>query len=222
MIDTTTFAAKASHRREHIYPKTQICLHFTAGSSARGCYAAFQRNKNGTAFILDRDGKIYQYFDPRFWNVHLYRHKRYEPAGYYDLEKAAVGIEIVNLGPLKKDGDILRTYYGGKYCDVEDVELYWDEGKPWKGYQYWQNYTFAQYSSLNWLLNELEDQFAIPRVSDPLEPAPNDKSGGARRIAKWHLDELLSYKGITTHANYRNDKFDVGPAFQWQLIHTQV
>ena len=208
MIDTKTYAAKSfAERRQRVYPKRQIVLHFTAGSSAAGCFSAFEKNKNGTAFILARDGQIFQYFDPRFWNVHLYRHKSAEPKGYYQLEQQSIGIEIVNLGPLKikKDTRNLITYYNGPYCTLEETERYVNS-EPFRGHSYWQSFTHAQYSALNWLLDELTEMFPIPRTF-------------IGSIEKYTLEEMLAFSGITTHTNYRNDKFDVGPALDLKQLH---
>lgn len=209
-IKTTLQLPKGAYR-EVVFPKRHVVLHFTAGYNAGGALATWKRtpSRDGTAFIIDRDGSVYQVFDPRFWAVHIYRHQAGEDAALYELEKQSIGIEIVNLGPLtagtgSKNKNVLYTYTGKKYCTLEETDRY--IARDWKGKAYWQSYTMAQYDSLRVLLAELERDFQIPAKAHPL----------GERLAVWDTKALLGYRGVTTHCNYRRDKFDVGPAFDWQ------
>lgn len=213
MIDTLKFTAAPGTFRDKIFEKKQICLHFTAGSTAAGCAASFRKSGAGTAYIIDRDGKIYQWFDPRYWDSHIYRHKDGEDKRLYELEKATIGIEVVNiaylvLGKGEKDKDVLYTYTKKPFCKLSDTDKYVQT--TYRGQHYWQTFTEGQYAALRYLLPLLRDQFMI----DFQAPAPK----GYPRLNAWDLDTLMGYRGLTTHANYRSDKYDIGPAFDWTRI----
>ncbi len=213
MIDTLKFTAAPGTFRDQIFEKKQIVLHFTAGWNAAGCAASFRKSGAGTAFIVDRDGKIYQWFDPRYWDSHLYRHEKGEDERLYKIEKQTIGIEVVNvayftLGKKAEDKNVLYTYTNKKYCTLDETDKYVQA--EYRGRHYWQTFTEAQYASLRFLLGYLREQFMI----DFQAPAPK----GFPRLNRWDLDTLMSYRGLTTHANYRADKYDIGPAFDWTKI----
>ncbi|MBE0645670.1 MAG: N-acetylmuramoyl-L-alanine amidase [Bacteroidetes bacterium] len=208
-INTNLQLPKGAYR-EAVFEKRHIVLHYTAGYNAAGALATWKKtpSRDGTAFIVDRDGQVYQVFDPRFWAVHIYRHQADENPAFYTLEKQSIGIEIVNLGPLTlgtgdKNKSVLYTYTGKKYCTLADTALYVQD--TWKGKHYWQAYTNAQYEAVRTLCKELERDFQIPMNAAPL----------GDRLNVWDVKALTGYRGVTTHCNYRKDKFDVGPAFQW-------
>jgi N-acetyl-anhydromuramyl-L-alanine amidase AmpD len=211
IIDARTHTLPEGQYRREVHPKRHIVLHFTAGFSAGGALSTWKNTswRDGTAFVLERDGTIYQAFDPRYWAVHIYRHKSGEPKEFYDFERQSIGIEIVNVGPLhvgKSEGtkDALFTYTNKRHCDLAETDRY--VRSSWKGRHYWQSFTYPQYESLRVLLRELERDFQIPVAAQPL--------GG--RLDVWDTAALAGYRGVTTHCNYRKDKYDVGPAFEWE------
>jgi hypothetical protein len=59
----------------------------------------------GAPYVVDRDGKIYQTFDDRFWIFHL---GLKGTRGQYD--KASVAIELANELALTLDGDRLHAF----------------------------------------------------------------------------------------------------------------
>ena len=55
-------------------PKDLIVLHHTAGASARSTFDWWQTGQPqriATAYVVERDGTIFEVFDPRFWAFHL-------------------------------------------------------------------------------------------------------------------------------------------------------
>jgi len=97
----------AGHYHPQQYQKDLVVLHFTAGSSVSGAVNHWQTLAAavGTAYVLDRAGVLYEIFDPRCWAHHLgipgaasenYRH-----------DQRSIGIEIVNVGPLRRFGGAL-------------------------------------------------------------------------------------------------------------------
>lgn len=209
-MDTETFALSKDEYHHVTTTKRQICLHFTAGYSARGAYSSFVSNKGktATAFVLERDGKVYQLFDPNYWALHIYRHKRGEDTRLYQIERQTIGIEIVNIGPLdlgktEEDKNVLYSWTGKRYCTLDETSKYIHE--TYRNKHYWQTFTAEQYHALKELVFDLSSAFNIPIMNDPL--------GGA--IDYWPLDQMHPYYGLTTHGNYRRDKYDIGPAFDW-------
>ena len=92
-------------RNDQYYPavnkKDSIFLHHTSGSSARGAFDWWNQTPDhvGTAYIIERDGTIYEVFEPNQWGFHL------GLKGDDDyMEKHSIGIEIVSLGQLEKVG----------------------------------------------------------------------------------------------------------------------
>ena len=210
-IDTQTHRAEKGAFRDKTFPKHQIVLHYTAGSSVSGCAASFRKSGAGTAYILAPDGLIYEWFSPEYWDSHLYRHKTGERKELYHLEQTTIGIEIVNIGPLIdgikiKSGDPswLYTYTHKKWCLKTQFEKYvqWS----WKRYDYWATYTMDQYHAVAELCRALGNRFGIPLVclNTDLTPIP--------------IETLMNHTGITTHCNYRADKLDVGPAWDYAMF----
>jgi len=211
MINTVKHRAAEEAYRKQAQLKTQIVLHYTAGYNANGCAASFRKSGAGTAYILDVDGTIYEWFSPEFWDSHLFRHKAGESPLLYALEKCTIGIEIANLGPLHlgkgvSDKNVLYTYTNKKYCTLDDKEKYVQS--EYKKQYFWASYTEGQYAALRTLLPMLSERFGINLLADPLGP----------RLDFWPLEKMIHYNGVTTHVNYRRDKYDVGPAFDWSRV----
>jgi hypothetical protein len=57
------------------------------------------------------------------------------------------------------------------------------------------------------LVTNILDTFKIPRAFLPFD----------KRLSV-AVPEAKHFSGITTHANWRQDKFDIGPAFPWKVI----
>ncbi len=218
-IDSATFQLPPREYFHEVHPKQMIVLHFTAGSSASSAFSTFKNNRSrvGTPFILDRDGRIYEIFPPRYWAIHLFRHRRGEFPIFYRLEKRTIPIEIVNVGPLKpdtRDRDRLnwwppshaitgRETYGTRWATKDAKEKY--EKKSFRGIDYFASFTDAQYTSLGKLIDYLCLHFNIPK-----EPPP-DK-------LETNLEDMINFRGIASHLNFRSDKYDIGPAFDWSKI----
>ncbi len=218
-IDSSTFQLPIGgyYREEH--RKRMILLHFTAGTTAAGAFTTFKNNRGrvATPYILDRDGKIYEIFPPRYWAIHLFRHYSGEYPIYYQLEQRTIPIEIVNVGPLKPDsGDRRqlnwwapphpvtgRETFSTKWCMMDESDKY--VKKTDRGIQYFAAFTAAQYASLNKLIDYLCLHFDIPRQ------APRNKLAT-------DLEGMINFNGIASHQNFRSDKWDIGPAFDWGKI----
>lgn len=218
-IDAATYQLPPYEYFQVEHAKKMIVLHFTAGKSAASAFNTFKnlRSRIATPYLLDWDGKIYEIFPPRYWAIHLFRHQRDEYPIYYQLEKSTIPIEIVNVGPLKLDtynrGQLNwwppshpvtgRETFGTKWCTLDETDKY--VKKPERGVQYFASFTAAQYTSLSKLVDYLCLHFNIPRQA-PLKKQMAD------------LEGMINFQGIASHQNFREDKWDIGPAFDWGRI----
>ena len=147
-----------------------------------------------------------------FWAYHL---GSGAIGGNTNGSKRTIAIEISNIGFLKEIGNKLVTVYSDNdvYCDLMEKQFYTKLDTPYRGQQYYATYTKKQYESLIILLRYLTAEYNIPG-----EFLPEDK-----RFDIGSANELVNFKGITSHINYRSSgKWDIGPAFDWDRIITSL
>lgn len=175
--------------REEKTAKTHIILHHTAGGSAAGAIAGWNATPErvATAYLIEKDGTIYEVYNPEFWANHL---GKGVPTS---LEKASIGIEIVNYGQLtaKTNGDLL-TYTGRKIAPEKAVKC------DFRGFQYYEAYTPEQIAALSRLLPYLMDKFSIKPQAD-------------RKNFWEYRDPKTLPSGIWSHTTVRKDKVDIFP-----------
>ena len=195
-----------------ICTKTQIVLHYTAGSSVDSALSWWRANPErvATAFIVDRDGTVVQCFeDPRHWAWHL---------GVANLfgeqaDRQSIGIELVNVGPLRVglgDSGAKKLYWWANdkipYSEVDSPDVI-DTHEMWRGVRYHAAFTPEQVRSTNALVNQLTIEYNLQRrvmVSNSYMPHTS-----------------YARQGVLGHHNYRPDKTDVGPFFPWKMINYQ-
>lgn len=189
--------------------KHRIVLHYTAGQFMGDLPTLTgARGRVSTAYLIPRNGSIIELHNPDYWSYHI------GPGalgGNKEISSSSIGIELTNYGWLRKSGKEMRIYTGmpnGIYCMEDETDLYIK--KPFRGKDYWCTFTDAQYASLYNLLRYLSERFDIPiktlRPEKRLEL--NEKAAS----------DLIINKGIFTHTNYRKDKWDIGPAFDWERV----
>jgi N-acetyl-anhydromuramyl-L-alanine amidase AmpD len=191
--------------------KKKIVLHFTVGHLRGdiGSLTSQDRGHVSTSFVLARDGSIYQLFSSAAWSYHLGKDAI---GGNGAQSKISIGIEISNYGPLTKRGDNLETAYStppGKdiYCTIQDTDQYIKLDTPYRGYRYFAAFTNEQYHNLILLLRYLTASYNIPRKFLPLPDRYEAKASAS-----------ADFEGICSHVNFRSDKFDIGPAFDWDRV----
>lgn len=170
------------------YPKKHIFLHHSAGGSAASSIAHWASNPDhiATAFVIDRDGTIYETFDPKYWAYHL------GVRGNSIIERSSIGIEICSYGAL--DPATLETYTGKVIPVEKTVKL----DTPFRNYRVWEKYTAEQIASLSKLLPYLLDRFKIPMQPD--------------RKEFWeHRNPATLLPGVWSHSTVRLDKIDIFP-----------
>jgi N-acetyl-anhydromuramyl-L-alanine amidase AmpD len=158
-----------------------------------------------TAYVLDRDGTIFEVFPPSCWAYHL------GIKGGTVHERRSIGIEIVNVGPLQPangNGQALNWWpkeWGQQYCSVDDSTKYVE--CAYRGKRYFAAFPDAQVQAVARLVRRLCDQFGIRRQLAP----------SSRRL-EYDQTFFDNYKGVATHVNFRPDKWDIGPAFEWDRL----
>lgn len=177
--------------------KRYIFLHHTAGASAQSAIEWWNSKPDhiATPFIIERDGTIYENFDPKLWSFALG-----VKGGTY-IEKAAIHIEIVSYGGLiEQDGSYLTARPHSKtHIDPKEVV---PMIPSYRGYSCFQNYTDAQVASVLQLVPYLIDKFPGIKV----QPSIKDF---------WKLQDpkviMALPSGIWSHTSVRPDKSDIIP-----------
>lgn len=189
-------------KEEH--PKKQIYLHHTAGrSSGVNTFQWWASNPERIATCVaisgpgSTDGQIVQGFSSKYWAYHLgLKESTFDMYNlpYQSLDKISIGIEICNWGQLTLTNGIYYNYVGGVVSAREVVKL----NTPYKGFQYFHNYSDAQIDSVRELLLLWKNRYGIPLTY-------NEDIWGVTARA------LKGEPGVYTHNSVRSDKVDVYP-----------
>ncbi len=204
--------------------KMHITLHHTVGGSAESTFRYWVNDPGriGTATIIERDGTIYEIFEPFYWCHHLGLKSDLNQA----LNRTSIGIEMASEGALlsgselnqKKETTKYNTQklyaFDGARClyDLSENDKYVDLGHAWRGYRYFDAYDPLQLATLFEYILHLIKEFNIPRhIFTQDSNTPID------------LHELVATGGIYGHSQVRSDKTDVHPLFPWkQLAETLI
>lgn len=188
-INVKKHPLKTDQYYQGVFPKKYIILHHTAGGSATSSIAGWEATPDhiATPYVIDRDGTIYECYDPKYWAYSL------GVKGGTDIEKAAIPIEICSYGQLKKNSEGKYIAYTGREISPEKVVA-----TSFRGFEYWEAYTPEQIASLNLLLIYLMDRFKI-EVQKEVEKF-------------WeYRDPKTLPSGIWSHTTVRKDKVDIFP-----------
>jgi N-acetyl-anhydromuramyl-L-alanine amidase AmpD len=204
VIDTKTCRLPEGCYFPKKYPKDLVLIHFTAGSSVDGAINFWKGNKNGvsTPYIIGKDGSVFETYDPEYWSYHL------GVKGTWAHDRRSVAIEMVNIGPLRKKGDYLYSWpnaFTQKYCHVDEKDKYVAES--YRGFDYYAAFPEIQVQSLKALVGDIKVRFGIKG-----DLPPKEKRG------QFDLDFAGKCTGVIDHSAFRSDKFDIGPAFNWEVL----
>ena len=153
---------------QEIYEKKQIVLHHTvSGDNAEGIIKDWADTKErvATAFVLKRNGDLYQTFSSKYFAWHL-------GASNLSLEQHSIGIEVANWGYLVKGDGTVQTV-GGKMVRTEPDKFYAYYGNAvncsiqeykdgYRGHHYYEKYSEAQIRTIGSLLLYLKGKYNIP------------------------------------------------------------
>lgn len=193
---------------KEVTPKDKIVLHFTAGY-LKGDLATLTTPGNhvSVAYVIGRTGNIFQLFDDKYWSYHL---GAGASGGNTQMSKSSIGIEISNIGYLKKVGSNLVSVYSNTdvYCTSAESGYYKALQTPFRNEKHFATYTNEQYESLTKLLKHLLQKH--PTVNRTLLDIN-------KRFQ--YLQDASQLKGIVSHINFRESgKWDIGPGFEWERI----
>jgi len=188
--------------------KDKIVLHFTAGY-LKGDIATLTTPGNhvSVSYVIGRSGNIFQLFDDSYWSYHL---GPGASGGNTAMSKSSIGIEISNIGYLKKVGENFVSAYSNDdiYCSQSEVSYFKTLGAPFRAQKYFATFTNEQYDNLVLLLKYLLQKH--PTVNRTLLDINSRYQ---------YLTDLGMLKGILSHVNFReNGKWDIGPGFEWAKI----
>jgi len=207
-IDRRTFRLPPSQFFPQKQPKDLIVLHFTAGASARSAYQTWISTpvEVATPYLVDPDGTIYELFDPECWAYHLGIQGAASESWRHD--RRSIPIEIVNVGPLKQVDDHLCWWpnkFQQRFCALTETDKYVQNS--YRGMTHFAAFPEAQQNAVGGLVGWLSAQFNIPMNLPPLD-----------RRGQFDVDFYRDWKGIASHQNFRLDKTDLGPAFDWTRL----
>lgn len=182
--------------------KDLVVLHHTAGASAQSTFRFWRdsRKRIATAYIVERDGTVFEVFDPRFWAFHL------GVVGNRNrIDQRSIGIEIASEGVLVEDGGdffAFRSQENPRGTRFEGEVLELDE--PWRGERFFAAYTRPQLDATIELVDHLCALFGIPRRT-PADHLSFDR-------------DHVELRGVIGHHHVRSDKTDVHPGFPWGTL----
>lgn len=190
---------KENQYYQGVYDKKYIVLHHTAGGSAASSIAGWATTPEhiATPYVIDRDGTIYECFDPKYWAYSL------GVKGLTSLEKATIPIEICSYGALNiADKDLPGKYKKADFITYTNKVIPPEKAvrlsTPFRGQILWEAYTPEQIAALKVLLPYLLDRFKITPQID--------------RKDFWEYKNPATLPpGIYSHTTVRKDKIDIFP-----------
>ena len=205
-IDCTRENKDKSYYFQEETAKKKIMLHYTMGY-LKGDIATLTKGHVSVPFVIGRNGNIYNLFPSKYWSYHV---GPSAVGGNTAMSRECIGIEISNIGPLIKIGNNLVTTYNNAdvYCSLDDTQYYTKMPSKYRGFDYYANYTEAQYVAIIQLLKFLCAKYNIPKTI----------AAETGRYNIMSVTDFTKFKGIVTHVKCRTDKTDIGAAFDWQRV----
>lgn len=195
MIDSKTYCLPENNYYSEKYKKNQIVIGHNGRKDMRHVQGWLRRNggeyKKTSHFSIDKDGKIYQHFNPDYYSDFI----------GVEQDKSNISITLVNQGWLKLDqlNNVYTDWLGHTYGRSNENII----NKSWRDYEFWVKYTDEQYESLLKLTSKLCEDFEIPKEC----------------IGNNVYDEDVDiYNGVVFRSNYSQDIRDVSPAFNMDIF----
>jgi N-acetyl-anhydromuramyl-L-alanine amidase AmpD len=175
------------------HDKKMIVLHHTVGGSAKSAIDWWNQDPErvGVAYVIDRDGTVYEVFPPEDWAYALGI-----KGAPHDLDKISIQIEIVSWGWLtNQDYKFFVTLGEHKVFIPKDEVIDID----FRGYKHYHKYSDEQVTSVCELVKELNEKFNMN-----LQYKDNF----------WEFDQSVidhNTPGLISHTTVRKDKTDIFP-----------
>ncbi len=149
-----------------------LIMHYTAGSSFNGSLSHMTNRAAGASahLLIGRDGAIAQLvpFNRVAWHAGRSRWQ-----GVSGLNRNSIGIELDNAGPLERQGDQWRAWFGRRYPDEEVLVARHKNGGPRRG---WQDYSEAQIAAAREVASALCRHYGLADVLGHDDIAPERKT----------------------------------------------
>ena len=209
--------------------KTQLYLHHTAGNQAgddkdkstvtstiRDTWAP--QGHVATHYIIQGSGFTEHLFDEKYWSNHLAARSSEDPNknSKIHLDPISLSVEIAGYGFLERNEKGQFINWKGGVIPINQVGVSVDKNlkiSPYRGYQYWHNYTQDQIDALEKLIIRWKKEH--PGISwkfdfDEMFPPSKDETvtGVGRTLSRKALDGI---PGVYSHCSVRIDKVDIFP-----------
>ena len=145
------------HTTRTIVPRFLV-MHYTAGFSVQSAVNAYRTRRVSAHITVDIDGSVYQHvpYNVAAWHAGKSRHM-----GYSGLNNHSIGIEIVNAGWFRKDGNIFhRSGLRKKASDMPPMEPH-PHARVGSGMLWWPKFTDQQLDSLDSLTRDILEEYDI-------------------------------------------------------------
>jgi N-acetylmuramoyl-L-alanine amidase len=168
-----------------------LVMHYTAGSSFQGSLSHMtNRDAKASAHLLiGTDGAIVQLvpFNRVAWHAGVSRWQ-----GLSGLNQHSIGIELDNAGPLERQGDQWRAWFGRGYPDSEVMVARHKNGGPRRG---WQVYSEAQIATAREAAHAICRHYGLADVlgHDDIAPERKTDPGPAFAMASFRAAVLGSH-----------------------------
>jgi len=191
--------------------KTKICIHHTVGGTAKSTidYWNSTPDRVAVSYVIERDGTIYEAFDPKYWayGLGLKPEECIVPDKYSipvaSIEKSTIGIELASEGALIYNDDKLHNFrLGNIYKGTGYIKL----DKVWRGYQYFDQYEPAMLNSLYGLIDYLMVKF--PTIERKVLSTYNTID----------VSKFETFSGVFGHYHIRTTKTDPHLQFSWEDV----
>lgn len=152
------------------------------------------KEKQGVAYIIDRDGTVFNTFDDSRWSYHLNL-----PTNQTSYDKQSVGISLANELNLIKDNG---RFFAFDFAHNTNEYLGKVIQQSFRGYDYWAKLDESQIDSLIELTLQVADKYKIK---------PKFYSGADWNPKAWEQATIL------THATVNKSALDFPPFETWVL-----
>ena len=158
LVDCEAVHLTCSKNTRPLTAPDTIVLHYTAGSNGlASAYYLTRPDVTASAhLVIDRKGDIIQLVP---FNVEAWHAGKSFHLGRINLNRYSIGIELDNLGKLRREGERFIAECGK---EVQPSDVFVDEanGQP----TYWHRYTDEQLKTIRYLLRHSD---ITPRKIDP-------------------------------------------------------
>lgn len=214
VMHRTRFRLRVEGYAAQRFQTAVILLHFADAISARsickpwGTRRSGQTSRTRSAYVIDLNGAIYKMCQPEFWIRQMGMNSD-NPGAVYD--RRTIAIDNDGAGPLRFGAvhpNQLNWWpngFGARFCGTEGTEKYVVAGLGSK--HCFAAFPEARKAAVRFLVERQRRGSDIPAVVAPL-------------AKRWNCDPeyFLAYRGIAARQNFRVDRFDSRPMFDWRWL----